>query len=625
MGYIGWQIIMDQQAQTLRQNKLYALGQVLSSEVTRTRMVTRLLASDIPASEIYSSDQLNKIIHSRKLLLLLDVEFIYLFDPSGRIIFSESARTLLETGWQLKASSLAYQGESVAGLETLPSLEGDSDPNLAVVAAVPIKDDRDNSVQAVLVLGHKLEGQPPYLRQGSKESRETVSIFAHDRLVASSTSDGISPGAVRKTLTKDIYSNYIALGKPYYGWANVGEQRYIAAFEPLYDVEGLIVGSISVLFDRSPLLVLVRAFITRYSILAVLVFIMFLFSFYWLYTKVNRPLAALVKGAQAIALGNLAVRIPVAREVKCWEINNCNRTDCPAYENSPIRCWFDASELCNRKQGNNHTKQNSCNNCEIYRIYRGNQLDQLGDTFNFMAATIEHEQMIRQKAYEELQAQNEELNAQQEELQAQTDCLMALNKQLENTLEELDSSQDVIYTLVLALEARDQYTRGHSERVAKFAMDLGARIGLDEGAQERLRRAAILHDLGKIGVNDNILSKPARLDDEEMRLVREHPAIGEKICRPLKAASEILPIIRHHHEWYNGNGYPDGLAGENIPLGARILAVADAYDAMISDRPYRKGMSPDEVREELCRGAGIQWDATLVKAFLILLEREAAS
>ncbi|MHB1418459.1 MAG: HD domain-containing phosphohydrolase [Bacillota bacterium] len=634
LGYIGWQIIMDQQAQIVRVDKLHAIDQILHNEIARTRMVTRLLASDLPSSEGYSGERIYNIVRNQKLLLVLDVEFIYLYDKSGEIILSESPGYIVEPGWQMKITRHAFRGgEAVAGLETLPPMQGKSEPRLAVVAAVPIQDDKNNSVRGVLVLGHTLEGQPPYLRQVSEESQEAVSIFAQDKLVSYSAPEEIPLSALKNSLTQENYRDFIAQGKPYYGWLNVGGQRYITAFKPLYDVEGQVVGASSIAFEQTPLLDLVRAFFARYSMLAGLVFLMFLLSFHWLYIKVNRPLAALVKGASAISFGNLAVRIPVAREIKCWQIKNCGQTTCPAFGNNLIRCWFHSSNYCCEKLGLDHRlNTDCCESCVVYRIYRGNQLDQLGDTFNFMAAAIEHEQEIRQKAYDGLQAQNEVLNAQQEdlqtqqeELQAQTECLMSLNKQLENTLEELDSSQNIIYTLVLALEARDHYTRGHSERVARYAVALGVQIGLDAREQELLRRAAILHDLGKIGVHDNILSKPARLDDEEMRMVQEHPVIGERICRPLKTASEILPIIRHHHEWFNGKGYPDGLSGEGIPLGARIMAIVDAYDAMISDRPYRKGMLQAEAREELHHGAGTQWDASLVNELLIMLDREVAS
>ena len=186
--------------------------------------------------------------------------------------------------------------------------------------------------------------------------------------------------------------------------------------------------------------------------------------------------------------------------------------------------------------------------------------------------------------------------------------------------DHLVSVEDTIHALAIAVEAKDPYTEGHIERVASYALSLGREFGLSEEELALLRKGAILHDVGKIGVSESILLKAGSLTEEEFERVKSHAVVGEKICQPLKQAGLILEVIRHHHERYDGKGYPDGLAGEDIPLGARIMAVADAYDALTSDRPYRHRLSMEEAIQVLKQEAGRQFDPKLVLAFVSMLE-----
>jgi len=173
-----------------------------------------------------------------------------------------------------------------------------------------------------------------------------------------------------------------------------------------------------------------------------------------------------------------------------------------------------------------------------------------------------------------------------------------------------------ITSLAYALEARDTYTSGHSQRVAEIAVAIAAALELPQESVERVRLAGLLHDIGKIGVREAVLNKPGSLTDEERRHMQEHPEIGERVLSPVTDDGEILQLIRSHHERFDGTGYPDGLKGPQIPLGARILAVADAYEAMTSERPYRKAMSRETALAELVRCKGTQFDPRAVDAFV---------
>ena len=187
---------------------------------------------------------------------------------------------------------------------------------------------------------------------------------------------------------------------------------------------------------------------------------------------------------------------------------------------------------------------------------------------------------------------------------------------LKAVYDRLDSAEQVIYALAAAVEAKDSHTERHTQRVADSARMMGLRMGLSEADLDALYRGGMIHDIGKIGVDDGILRKPGPLTQEELVLMRAHPVIGANIVRPLRSSSDILPIIRHHHEWFDGRGYPDGLRGTDIPLLARIVSICDAYDALVNDRPYRSGRTPEEAIQILASGAGRQWDPRLVELFL---------
>lgn len=192
---------------------------------------------------------------------------------------------------------------------------------------------------------------------------------------------------------------------------------------------------------------------------------------------------------------------------------------------------------------------------------------------------------------------------------------------LKQFTDEMENAETVLFSLALGVEARDPTTEGHCARLANYAADLGRDLGLPDEDIVALRRGGVLHDIGKIAVPDAILRKPGPLDAEETAILHRHPVAGEQICRPLRTLYRVLPIIRHHHEHWNGSGYPDGLAGESIPLLARVLQVADAYDALTTRRPYKSAWSHEESKAILLGEARDHWwDQTIMREFFHQLE-----
>lgn len=179
----------------------------------------------------------------------------------------------------------------------------------------------------------------------------------------------------------------------------------------------------------------------------------------------------------------------------------------------------------------------------------------------------------------------------------------------------LEPAENVIFALARTVEARDAYTEGHLHRLARYAVAIGERLGLSEIELTALRYGALLHDVGKIGIDGAIIRKDGPLTPAEYRLMQQHTLIGERIVAPLRMAARVGPIVRGHHERWDGQGYPDGLAGEDIPLGARIVAVVDAFDAMTTQRPYNQVLTTDEALQRLWNGSGTIWDAQIVAHF----------
>jgi putative two-component system response regulator len=189
--------------------------------------------------------------------------------------------------------------------------------------------------------------------------------------------------------------------------------------------------------------------------------------------------------------------------------------------------------------------------------------------------------------------------------------------------DELERAEAVLFALARSIEAKDRYTEGHCERLADYSADLAIKLGLASEQVKALRRAGVVHDIGKVAVPDSVLLKRGPLNREQWEIMREHPVAGERICAPLRSFQLVLPVIRHHHEKMNGSGYPDGLKGDQIPLTARILSIVDVYDALTTSRPYKDAFTVAKalgiMEEEVRKG---WWDAAVFEQFAKLVQND---
>ena len=205
----------------------------------------------------------------------------------------------------------------------------------------------------------------------------------------------------------------------------------------------------------------------------------------------------------------------------------------------------------------------------------------------------------------------------------QMNTIKTINKQLHDKNEELERAYlDTIGILRQTVEAKDPYTRGHSDRVSEYSVLIGKKLGLDEKTLHILKIGGLFHDIGKIGIPDSILLKESKLSDEEYSQIKNHPMIGVHMLGDAAIFTDILPIIKHHHERYDGRGYPSQLVGDDIPYVARIAAVADTFDAMTSKRSYRDSLPIDVVRAEIERCSGTQFDPNIAKVFLDIMNND---
>ncbi len=249
------------------------------------------------------------------------------------------------------------------------------------------------------------------------------------------------------------------------------------------------------------------------------------------------------------------------------------------------------------------------------RAIRNGASDYLTKPFNLEQVKITVERTLdKRRLLEENREYQQRLEAKVEE---RTFELREKNEEVQRLFEELQQTyQATLEALVQALDLRDTETQGHSLRVVEFTAEIAVALGIQEPELTEIRRGALLHDIGKIGIPDAILRKPAKLNEEEWKVMRLHPELGHQMLAGIRFLEKPRDIVISHQERFDGTGYPRGLAGEDIPLGARVFAVADTFDAMTSTRPYRAGLSYDVARQEIVDWAGRQFDPVVVEAFL---------
>lgn len=602
----------------------------------------RTIVKDMEYHELDMAEMTKKLKSSQNWPEESRPDILFVTDLKGNVIYSKNNPTLSTGDYSLQCLKKAINQGSVCGIEVLGKefLRAEELAQKAEVQVIPTpqatnvdyeKELRAMSLVAVeplhksgdiigyLVIGKVLNGNSYLVDNIRSNFNVRATIFLDKVRIATNVTDDNGERAIGTLLSDPVYDTVINKGENYFGRAFVVNDWYITAYEPIRDINGRVVGALYVGALEAPLLEIQRSVNNEIRGTLALAVAIFSIAILWIYALVIKPIHEVSKGVLHIAKGDFRTRFSVSHPNKCWEILGCNQTKCRAYGNALIRCWLLPDTWC-RHQGDEVNNADTCSKCDVYNIYSGTELDRLTDAVNYMAMSIDEKTTTLENMNQELEDKNRELLEHKDELESQKENLISLNNRLEESMKALDDSQNIIYALAVAVEAKDPYTRGHSERVAEYSIRLAKKLGLTGHELQVLKGAALLHDIGKIGISGNILRKPGALNALEFQQVRKHPGIGERICLSLKFAQEMLPIIRHHHEHYNGQGYPDGLKGEHIPRLARIIAIADAYDAMTSDRPYRSGLGKEEALRRLKEGAGTQWDPHLIPVFVELVK-----
>ncbi|WP_146599647.1 HD domain-containing phosphohydrolase [Novipirellula aureliae] len=288
-------------------------------------------------------------------------------------------------------------------------------------------------------------------------------------------------------------------------------------------------------------------------------------------------------------------------------------------EASRLRWIVDAAiRQRNRVQGIREQEDCKHEDSQSSTITIANHLCLDGELYNAIVVPIERggQTLGRMIA---IRWQNEdEFGTTEADLMRSTSMMLGIHLVNQRQYDEMQLMfEGTIQSLVSALDAKDAYTCGHSSRVAELAVRLAGRLGYDEESLQRIQMAGVLHDIGKIGVEDSVLRKPGKLTDDEFEQIKIHPVLGFEILKGIRPFRKILPAVRHHHESWDGSGYPDGLKGDAIPRDAQVLAVADAFDAMTSNRPYRDGMPIERVLKIFAEGRGTQWASDVVDELML--------
>lgn len=561
-------------------------------------------------------------------------DFIFLVNSDGKIKWSKNNHTILSKSYNnLNIIKKGLDGRRVSGYEIIPEeiieLEGLSQPTsikikaangtnylkreinkngLSQVISIPLYNEK-GQLNELLIIGSLINKNGKIFENNLHTIDGLISIFLDGIRILVKDKGQVQRSLLGTLMDENIYKETFKEGKDYFGETNILDSSYKAAYRPIRGLDNKVVGAIGVTINQEPLLISLKAFKFRVYLLMLIILVLNVMLVWWLYKSLIKGIWYIVKGVKEISEGNYSTRILSPEILGRWKISHCQYSSFVSNYTDHI-CKINCNNITNKNL------KELCPGCSLTNENLHNDVYYLANTFNYLAVALEKRENI-------LKERNRILIEQQEELAAQQQNLMALNQQLEATIEDLDIAEDIIYTLALAIEAKDPYTKGHSERVAKYAKELAKFIGLPNSQQDILGKAGILHDIGKIGVRDSILLKAEKLSELEYEEIKQHPIIGQKICNSLNSAKDIIPIIKYHHEHFNGTGYPEGLKGYDIPLLARMLSIVDAYDAMITDRPYRKGMKKECSVLILKEDVGQFWDPELVEAFVKMLNQNS--
>lgn len=489
------------------------------------------------------------------------------------------------------------------------------DRALAIISGIPVYS--GGEITGAFLIGQILNRKYDIVDTIDRTFHSTATIFMDGVRISTTVPNKDGKRAIGTIISDQVREKVFDQGENFIGRAFVVNDWYVTAYEPIRDTRNNVIGSLYVGIKEAPLLAKQKQIDNDIKYTLIFVGLISILGFSWLDRSLVNPIYNLSNVALRFAKGEMSLRFPTSPTIRCWEIKKCHLTNCPVYGNTELRCWIvpETAQCCG-------SEPQKCQRCKVYKMTPGTEFDRLADAFNFTVAAVQEHTDSLQELNIKLEEKNRELVDQKDELECQKEQLEALNAELEESMQALDDSQSIIYALALAVEAKDPYTKGHSERVAGYSVKLAATLGLPSSQFEIIRGAALLHDIGKIGISGSILRKPGFLTALEFQQIKKHPIIGERICASLKFAHDMLPIIKHHHEHYDGGGYPDGLKGEKIPITARIVAIADAFDAMTSDRPYRAGIDPHEALTILESGGGHHWDPGMVAVFGRLIQKQ---
>ena len=608
ISYFGFTYIVDYQAKAMVEKDFLAIRTSMQANgeklIQSADNVARIIESgdataisrieDVAKAELVSSDR-------QKL------DLIFVMNKQGKYLYCENKYPASEDELQLGIIKEARKGEKVFGIERISegilmnegllqraqmlSRDGSGkviNDGLMRLAGVPFY--VSGKQAGIVIVGMLISNSPTLVDLFASKYNGQMSIFLDGYRISTSIKDKNENRILGTKMPNEAYESLYVKGKPYLGKVKF-EQPSLAKYNFLYNIEGKPIAVMGIAEDFNMFTSLFQTITIYFLLIAILLGLLWLYNLRTMCNVVTVPIRLVSEGAMHLAHNNLSYRVPTINTIKCWEMRHCDNIECPMHGTDGESCWLVENTMCTGKVETLEEKTEICKRCQVYLSYSRNEALQLVATFNFMANEIEKQTMESQKKQLELQ----------------------------NLVKELEDYESVILTLANAVEAKDTYTLGHSERVSSYALALGKKLHLSEGELETLRIGTLLHDIGKIGVRDEILRKPSALTNEEFAVVKEHPVQGATICASLNFASRSRPVIYYHHERYDGKGYPEGIKGESIPFLVRITTIADAFDAMTSDRPYRSGINLHQAMEELLSNAGKQFDPLLVEVFIDML------